>query len=69
MPRITIELSAKINKMLKELADKQHTSKVDVLRRALVLYNYAHREVKDKERKLVVADEDAKVLRELVLDI
>ena len=69
MPRITLEFPESVDKILKELAEQNHTSKVDVIRRALGLYNYVHKEVKEKDLKLAVADEDDKVLKEIVLDL
>ena len=68
MPRLTIEFPEQVDKLLKELAEKGDTSKVDVLRRALALYNYVNKEVKEKGLKLAVAD-DEKILKEIVLDL
>ena len=69
MPRITIEFPEQVDKILKELAEKGDTSKVDVIRRALALYNYVNKEVKEKDLKLAVADEGDKILTEIVLDL
>lgn len=69
MPRITIEFPEQIDKILKELAEKGETSKVDVLRRALALYNYVNKEVKEKDLKLAVADKEDKILKEIILDL
>jgi|RhiMetdeSRZDD1v2_1073273.scaffolds.fasta_scaffold64246_5 hypothetical protein len=69
MPRITIEFPEQVDKILRDLAEKGDTSKVDVIRRALALYNYVNKEVKEKDLKLTVADEDDKILKEIVLDL
>lgn len=69
MPRITIEFSVQADKLLKDLAVQGDTSKVDVIRRALALYNYVKKEVKEKNLKLAVADEEDKVLKEIVMDL
>ena len=69
MPRITIEFPEQVDKILRELAEKGDTSKVDVIRRALALYNYVDKEVKEKDLKLAVADEEDKILKEIVLDL
>jgi Arc/MetJ-type ribon-helix-helix transcriptional regulator len=69
VPRITIEFPEQIDAILKELSEKGHTSKVDVIRRALALYNYVNKEVKEKDLKLAVAGEDDKILKEIVLDL
>ncbi len=69
MPRITIEFPEQVDKILRELAEKGDTSKVDVIRRALALYNYVNKEVKEKNLKLTIADEEDKILKEIVLDL
>lgn len=69
MPRITIEYSDQADAILRHLAKKGHTSKVDVIRRALALYNYVNKEVKEKNLKLAVANANDKVLKEIVLDL
>ena len=69
MPRITIEFPEQVDKILRDLAEKGDTSKVDVIRRALALYNYVNKEVKEKDLKLAVADEEDKILKEIVLDL
>jgi len=66
MPRLTIEFPDKINDMLKELAKKDGTTKVDVLRRALALYNYVHREAITKEKKLSITDNEDKIIKDIV---
>lgn len=68
-PRMTIEYPEQLEKLLKELAQKGDTSKVDVIRRALALYSYVHKEVKEKDLKLAVTNADDKVLKEIVLDL
>lgn len=67
MPRLTIEFPEQVNKILKDLAEKDETTKVDVLRRALALYNYIHREAIDKNHKLSITDDEDKVIKEIVL--
>ena len=69
MPRLTIACPEQVDKLLKELAEKGDTSKVDVLRRALALYNYVNKEVKEKDLKLAVANDEDKILQEIVLDL
>lgn len=40
MSRLTVEFPEEINNMLGQLAKKEHTSKREVIRRALALYGY-----------------------------
>ncbi len=67
MPKLTIEFNDSLNEILRQLADKDGTTKVDIIRRALALYKYVDEEVsKNDKRKLAIAEDD-KVLREIVL--
>jgi predicted transcriptional regulator len=67
MPRLTIEFPDKVNDILTELSEKDQTTKVDVLRRALALYDYIQKEVFQKEKQLSVRDKDGKVETNIVL--
>ena len=66
MPRLTIEFPEQVNEILKNLAEKDETTKVDVLRRALALYNYLHKEAIDKNLKLSITNDQDKVIKEIV---
>ncbi|MBM3237047.1 hypothetical protein FJZ31_12215 [Candidatus Poribacteria bacterium] len=66
MPRLTIEFPDKVNDILKELAKKDQTTKVDVLRRALALYNYVHKEAIEQDKKLSITDEEDKIIKDIV---
>ncbi|MCZ6678451.1 MAG: ribbon-helix-helix protein, CopG family [Candidatus Poribacteria bacterium] len=63
----TIEFSKQVDDILKELAEKNGTSKVEVLRRALSLYDYAKKETgKERHRKLSITDEEDKIIKDLI---
>jgi len=66
MPRLTIEFPEQIAQILTDLAAKDHTTKVDVIRRALALYNYVHREAVDKKLKLSITDDRDEILKDIV---
>ncbi len=66
MPRMTIEFPDQVSKILKDLANKDQTTKVDVLRRALALYNYIHREAVDKDLKLSITDDEDTIIKDIV---
>ncbi|MSS72639.1 MAG: hypothetical protein EXS64_14275 [Candidatus Latescibacteria bacterium] len=66
MPRLTIEFPEQANEVLKNLAKKDETTKVDVLRRALALYNFVHKEAIDKNLKLSITDDKDTILKEIV---
>lgn len=44
MARLTVEFPEEINNILARLADEEHTSKREVIRRALALYDYLSEE-------------------------
>ena len=44
MSRLTVEFPEEINHRLAQLAKKEHTSKREVIRRALALYDYLSEE-------------------------
>jgi predicted transcriptional regulator len=67
MAKLTVELNDRMNEMLEQLAAKEGTTKVDILRRALALYRYVEQEVGDNDRRRVAITEDDKVLKEIVL--
>lgn len=68
MPRLTIEFSHDVNDVLKKLAKADQTSKREVLRRALALYNYLYdQDVRPGgDRKVSVTDNDDKILKDIV---
>ncbi len=67
MPRMTIEFSKQVDDILKELAKKNNTTKVEVLRRALSLYDYVEKETsKEQNRRLSITDED-KIIKDIIL--
>ena len=67
MPKLTVEFNDRMNSMLEEMAAKDDTSKVDVIRRALALLKYVEEEVGDNDRRRLAIAEDDKVVKEIVL--
>lgn len=68
MHRLTLEFPHKTHRILTDLAKKDHTTMVNILRRALALYNYVHDEVvmRRNERKLSITDDQDKILKDIV---
>ena len=66
MPRLTIEFPDKVNEMLVELAKKDSTTKVDIIRRALALYDYVHKEAMEKSRKVSITDDDDTIIKDIL---
>lgn len=66
MPRLTIEFNDQVNEILEDLADKDQTTKVDVIRRALALYKYVHKEAIEQKRKLSITDDEDKIIKDIV---
>lgn len=67
MPKLTVEFNDRMNEMLEQLAAKQGTTKVDIIRRALALLRYVEAEVGDSDKRRLAISEDDKVLKEIVL--
>ncbi len=67
VPKLTVEFNDRINEMLEQLAAKDDTSKVDVIRRALALLKYVEDEVGDNEKRKLAIAEDDHVVKEIVL--
>jgi hypothetical protein len=67
MPKLTVEFNERMNEMLEELAAREGTTKVDILRRALALYRYVDEEVGENKKRRVAITEDDRVLKEIVL--
>lgn len=68
MPRLTIDFPDDVNEIVQKLAKEEKTSKREIVRRALAIYNYLHEEgVKmGGERNVAITDKDDKVLVRIV---
>lgn len=68
MPRMTIEFPEEGDKILRKLAEDEHTTKREVIRRALALYNYLHEEGvrMGSGRRLSITDSDNRVLKDVI---
>jgi hypothetical protein len=68
MARLTVQFPERTSKILEELSEDSQVTKTEVLRRALALYKYLDEEVrKGKGKKLAIADENDKILKEIAL--
>ena len=67
VPKLTLEFNDAMNEILRQLADKEDTTKVDIIRRALALYKYVEEEVKKDNRRKLAITEDDRVLKEIIL--
>ena len=67
MARLTIEFPDRVGSILAKLAQDGQTTKADVIRRALALYEYVNREAVESKRKLSITDQQDKVLKDIVL--
>lgn len=62
--RLNLALSQEANELLETLAEKNHTSKNEILRRALALMEIFS-ETKEKKQKLGILDQDRQLLTEI----
>lgn len=66
MAKLTIELNPPAEQALERLAHDLGTTKADVIRRAMSVFDKVNHETKNG-RKLAIADENNRVLMELVI--
>jgi predicted transcriptional regulator len=57
--------SPELNETLEELAERSHSSKSDVLRKAIALFDIAA-QAKQKDQRVGILDRDDKVVKEIV---
>ena len=63
--RLSLVISSELNVRLEEMAEIGHTSKSDVLRKALALYDVVA-EAKAQKNRFGILDKDRKLLTEIV---
>jgi predicted transcriptional regulator len=63
--RLSLVVSPELNETLEELAAKSHSSKSDVLRKAIALFDVAA-QAKQKNQRIGILDRDDKVVKEIV---
>lgn len=67
MPKLTLEFNERMNEMLAQLAAKEETTKVDIIRRALALLKYVEEEVGANDKRRLTIAEDDRIIKEIVL--
>ena len=67
MPKLTIRYGEDTAKLLKELAEKKGTSKVEIIRRALMTYKYLDDEIEDSNKQVSITSKDDKTLKNVIL--
>lgn len=67
MPRLSVQFSASLNKMLKELAKEKGTTKTEILRRALATYKYLDDETKDGDSRIAIRSTKDNSIKDVVL--
>jgi hypothetical protein len=67
--RYTIDLGEKIDNVLTRLALENETSKAEIIKRAVAVYNFLQREAGENrpDRKVTITDNNDKVLKEICL--
>lgn len=63
--RLSLVVSPELNETLEELAERSHSSKSDVLRKAIALFDVAA-QAKQKDQRVGILDRDDKVVKEIV---
>ena len=66
--KLTLEFSPEMTKLIEGFAKEAGVNKIEIVRRSLALYNYANKEVMNKEgRCLAVISEDDEVIQRIDL--
>lgn len=63
--RLSLVVSGELNTRLEEIADSSHTTKSDILRKALALYDVVA-DAKQNKNRLGIFDKDKNLLTEIV---
>jgi len=68
MARFTVEFPDELDKMLTNLAEADQTTKRDVIRRALALYNHLHESGvrPGSDKKVSITDSKDKILKDIL---
>jgi Ribbon-helix-helix protein, copG family len=64
-PRLAMEVSSELAELLDKLAAKSHTTRTEVLRKAVALLDVLT-QAKDVGRKIGILDENDKLIQEIV---
>ena len=63
--RLSLSLSPELNDRLEQLATSSHTTKTEILRKAIALYDVVA-EAKSEKKRLGILDQDKRLLTEIV---
>jgi predicted transcriptional regulator len=63
--RLSLSLSPELNERLEQLAVSGHTTKTEILRKAIALYDVVA-EAKTEKKRLGILDKDKQLLTEIV---
>jgi predicted transcriptional regulator len=66
MPRLNVDFSDELNAVLEDLAEKQSTTKAEILRRSISLSKF-FQEARDAQSKILVKRKDGDTLEVLPL--
>ncbi|MDQ2733029.1 MAG: ribbon-helix-helix protein, CopG family [Armatimonadota bacterium] len=66
MPRYTIDLGTKLDKLLDDLATSHEITKSEIIRRAVASYAYLDEE-RSQGKKISIVDEQNRTVKEVVL--
>ena len=67
MPKLTIRLGDKTDKLLTELAEEKGTTKTEIIRRALMTYKYLDEEVKDGNKRVSITTKNNETIKDVIL--
>lgn len=63
--RLSLSLSPELNERLEQLAASNHTTKAEILRKAIALYDVVV-EAKTEKKRLGILDQDKRLMAEII---
>jgi predicted transcriptional regulator len=63
--RLSLIVSPELNETLEDLAFRSHTTKSEILRKAIALFDVAS-QAKQKEQRVGILDQEDKIVKEIV---
>ena len=67
MPRFTIDVDEKFDKLLSEIAEEKNSSKAEAIRAAVASYGFLQKQLKNKDVKVSITNQKDEVLKDIQL--
>ncbi len=68
MSRTTVTMSPKLEEIITRLAYHEETTKCDIIRKSIAMYNYFYKEVYEKHNRIILIDKEKNPIKEFILN-